>query len=141
MIPIAGSACTYSYATLGEFVAWFIGWDLLVEYSIGAAAVAVGWSGYAVSFLNQMGIHFPPQLAAFAVVCAAVLVFRYREPDLPRPFKTPWVPVVPLLGIACCLYLALSLPFEAWFRLLFWLIIGLVIYFLYGVRHSRLSLK
>jgi APA family basic amino acid/polyamine antiporter len=80
-------------------------------------------------------------LAAFAVVCAAVLVLRYREPDLPRPFKTPWVPVVPLLGIACCLYLALSLPFEAWFRLLFWLIGGLVIYFLYGVRHSRLSLK
>lgn len=429
MIPIAGSAYTYSYATLGEFVAWFIGWDLLVEYSIGAAAVAVGWSGYAVSFLNQMGIHFPPQLAApagtqlvflsdelirtmqisapagwhqlssysealqragislahldqatavfnlpafvivalltallvkgiresaifnaiivvvkvavilavigvgitfvnpsnwtpfvppnsgkfgefgwsgvvrgaavvffaylgfdavstaaqesrnpkrdmpigilgslvictvlyilvalvvtgvvnysrlnvadpvavaidaigihwlavlvklgaiagltsvilvlllgqpriifsmardgllpplfakvhprfgtpanttiisglavavvaslvpirllgelvsigtlaaFAVVCAAVLVLRYREPDLPRPFKTPWVPVVPILGIACCLYLAVSLPFEAWLRLLFWLIIGLVIYFLYGVRHSRLSLK
>ena len=80
-------------------------------------------------------------LAAFAVVCAAVLVLRYREPDLPRPFKTPWVRVVPLLGIACCLYLALSLPFEAWLRLLFWLIIGLVIYFLYGVRHSRLSLK
>jgi hypothetical protein len=53
----------------------------------------------------------------------------------------PWVPVVPLLGIACCLYLAVSLPFEAWLRLLFWLIIGLVIYFLYGVRHSRLSLK
>ena len=80
-------------------------------------------------------------LAAFAVVCRPFLVLRYREPDLPRPFKTPWVPVVPLLGIACCLYLAVSLPFEAWLRLLFWLIIGLVIYFLYGVRHSRLSLK
>lgn len=429
MIPIAGSAYTYSYATLGEFCAWFIGWDLLVEYSIGAAAVAVGWSGYVVSFLDQMGIHLPPQLtappgtqlvflsdelvrtmqisvpegwyqlgsysealqragissvnldhetaifnlpafiivalltallvkgiresaifnsvivvvklavilavigvgiafvkpsnwtpfvpansgnfgefgwsgvvrgaavvffaylgfdavstaaqesrnphrdmpigilgsllictvlyilvalvitgvvnysrlnvadpvavaidavgihwlavlvklgaiagltsvilvlllgqpriifsmahdgllppffakihprfgtpayttiisgfavavvaslvpirllgelvsigtlAAFAVVCAAVLVLRHRDPDLPRPFKTPWVPVVPLLGIACCLYLAASLPIEAWLRLLIWLIGGLVIYFAYGMRHSRLSLK
>ena len=52
------------YATLGQFFAWLIGWDLLVEYSIGAAAVAVGWSGYVVSFLDQMGIHVPPQLTA-----------------------------------------------------------------------------
>ena len=64
MIPIAGSAYTYAYATLGEFFAWLIGWDLLVEYSIGAAAVAVGWSGYVVSFSDQMGIHVPPQLTA-----------------------------------------------------------------------------
>jgi APA family basic amino acid/polyamine antiporter len=76
-------------------------------------------------------------LAAFTVVCAAVLVLHHREPDIPRPFKTPLVPVVPLVGIACCLYLALSLPFEAWLRLLFWLALGLVIYFLYGIRHSR----
>jgi basic amino acid/polyamine antiporter, APA family len=76
-------------------------------------------------------------LAAFTVVCGAVLVLRYREPDLPRPFRTPWVPVVPLLGMVCCLYLAVSLPFEAWLRLLFWLIIGLVIYFLYGMKHSK----
>src|SRR5512142_1485135 len=47
MIPIAGSAYTYSYATLGEFFAWFIGWDLVLEYAMGAATVAVGWSGYA----------------------------------------------------------------------------------------------
>jgi len=80
-------------------------------------------------------------LAAFTVVCAAVLVLRYREPDLPRPFKTPWVPWAPLLGVACCLYLALSLPFEAWLRLLFWLVLGLVIYFLYGIRHSRAATK
>ena len=50
MIPVAGSAYTYSYATLGEIFAWFIGWDLIIEYSIGAAAVAVGWSSYVVSF-------------------------------------------------------------------------------------------
>jgi basic amino acid/polyamine antiporter, APA family len=98
-------------------------------------------TGQAAANYAGPAIVFSFVLAAFAVVCAAVLVLRYREPDLPRPFKTPWVPLVPLLGIACCLYLALSLPFEAWLRLFFWLIIGLVIYFLYGVRHSRLGLK
>ena len=61
MIPIAGSAYTYGYATLGELVAWIIGWDLILEYLFGAATVAVGWSGYVVSFLRDLGIHIPPQ--------------------------------------------------------------------------------
>ena len=55
MIPIAGSAYTYGYATLGEFVAWIIGWDLILEYLFGAATVAVGWSGYFAAFMNQIG--------------------------------------------------------------------------------------
>src|ERR1700720_4482193 len=55
-VPIAGSAYTYGYATLGEFVAWIIGWDLILEYALGAATVAVGWSGYMVSFLHDFGI-------------------------------------------------------------------------------------
>ncbi|HML53298.1 MAG TPA: amino acid permease [Solidesulfovibrio magneticus] len=61
MIPIAGSAYTYAYATLGELLAWFIGWDLILEYSVCAATVAVGWSGYMISFLKTLGIHVPPQ--------------------------------------------------------------------------------
>src|SRR5687767_2851323 len=61
MIPIAGSAYTYSYATLGEFFAWIIGWDLILEYLFAAATVAVGWSGYVVSFLKDMGIVIPAQ--------------------------------------------------------------------------------
>ena len=60
MIPISGSAYTYSYATLGEFVAWIIGWDLILEYLFAASAVAVGWSGYVVSFLKDVGIVIPP---------------------------------------------------------------------------------
>ncbi len=64
MIPVAGSAFTYSYATLGEVFAWFIGWDLIIEYSIGASAVAVGWSSYVVSFLRQFGINVPPEFSA-----------------------------------------------------------------------------
>src|SRR5512146_2512920 len=61
MIPIAGSAYTYSYATLGEFLAWIIGWDLILEYLFAASTVAVGWSGYVVSFLKDLGVIIPPQ--------------------------------------------------------------------------------
>ncbi len=59
MIPIAGSAYTYSYATLGELVAWIIGWDLILEYAFGAATVAVGWSGHFRAFLNDIGVNLP----------------------------------------------------------------------------------
>src|SRR3954453_16855744 len=63
-VPIAGSAYTYAYATMGEFVAWLIGWDLILEYSLGATTVAIGWSGYVVSFLHNVGIIIPPQFAS-----------------------------------------------------------------------------
>jgi APA family basic amino acid/polyamine antiporter len=64
-VPIAGSAYTYGYATLGEFVAWIIGWDLILEYALGAATVAVGWSGHLTSFLHDFfGVDFPAALAA-----------------------------------------------------------------------------
>jgi APA family basic amino acid/polyamine antiporter len=59
MIPIAGSAYTYSYETLGEFIAWIIGWDLVLEYLFGAATVSVGWSGYFVSFMGSIGVTMP----------------------------------------------------------------------------------
>ena len=64
LIPIAGSAYTYGYATLGEIFAWIIGWDLILEYAFGAATVASGWSGYVNSFLQDYGIHLPPSLTA-----------------------------------------------------------------------------
>jgi APA family basic amino acid/polyamine antiporter len=64
MIPISGSAYTYSYTTLGEFLAWIIGWDLILEYLFAASTVSVGWSGYVVSFLKDFGIHIPVQLTA-----------------------------------------------------------------------------
>ncbi|MGQ0561905.1 MAG: amino acid permease [Gemmatimonadota bacterium] len=64
MIPVAGSAYTYAYATMGELLAWIIGWDLILEYSLGASTVAVGWSGYIVSFLRDIGINFPEQWAS-----------------------------------------------------------------------------
>jgi APA family basic amino acid/polyamine antiporter len=63
LVPMAGSAYTYGYATLGELFAWIIGWDLILEYAVGAITVAVGWSGYVVSFLRDFGIQMPPQLS------------------------------------------------------------------------------
>ena len=60
-VPIAGSAYTYAYATMGEFIAWLIGWDLILEYMVGATTVAIGWSGYVTSFLHDLGINIPAQ--------------------------------------------------------------------------------
>ncbi len=64
LVPIAGSAYTYGYATLGELFAWIIGWDLILEYALGATTVSIGWSGYVVSFLDGIGIHIPAALQA-----------------------------------------------------------------------------
>ncbi len=64
MIPIAGSAYTYAYATMGEFLAWIIGWDLVLEYAVGAATVSISWSAYVVSLLHDIGINLPPYLVA-----------------------------------------------------------------------------
>jgi APA family basic amino acid/polyamine antiporter len=63
-VPVAGSAYTYAYATLGEFIAWIIGWDLILEYALGAATVAVGWSGNLVTLLHQLGLSFPAAVSA-----------------------------------------------------------------------------
>src|SRR4051794_6639737 len=63
MVPVAGSAYTYAYATMGEIVAWIIGWDLILEYALSTATVAVGWSGYFVSLMNDIGVHVPASIA------------------------------------------------------------------------------
>ena len=77
-------------------------------------------------------------LFAFVLVCAGVLILRRREPGRPRAFKTPFVPVIPALGILACVYLMFGLPEITWLRFGGWLIVGITIYFLYGYRHSRL---
>jgi APA family basic amino acid/polyamine antiporter len=78
-------------------------------------------------------------LLAFVIVCAGVLVLRYKRPNLVRPFRTPLVPAVPILGILICGYMMFGLPQDTWIRLLVWLAFGLLIYFLYGIRHSRIG--
>ncbi len=78
-------------------------------------------------------------LLAFSVVCAGVWILRRRDPDRPRPFRTPFFPWIPLGGILSCAYLMVSLPLSTWIRLGYWLALGLAIYFLYGRKHSKLS--
>lgn len=75
-------------------------------------------------------------LAAFTFVCISVIVLRYTAPQLPRPFRCPLVPLIPILGILCCLTLAFSLPAVNWYRLLGWWAIGVIIYLFYGRKHG-----
>ena len=80
-------------------------------------------------------------LLAFAIVCAAVLIMRYVDPDAKRPFKTPFFPFVPIAGVLGCLLLMFSLPWENWLRLLVWLGLGMLIYFTYGFWKSKQRFK
>ena len=77
-------------------------------------------------------------LFAFILVCIGVLVMRKTQPDAPRAFRTPWVPLVPILGVLTCLFMMVFLPFDTWLRLFVWLAIGFVIYFGYSKKHSIL---
>ena len=78
-------------------------------------------------------------LFAFVVVSGGIIALRYRRPELHRPFRTPMVPLVPILAILICGYMMVSLPLDTWIRLLVWLAIGLVIYFVYGQKHSKVG--
>ncbi len=78
-------------------------------------------------------------LLAFVIVCGGILVLRKTQPDVPRPFRTPWVPAVPILGILICGYMMSGLPKDTWIRLIVWMALGLAIYFLYGRQHSVLN--
>jgi APA family basic amino acid/polyamine antiporter len=78
-------------------------------------------------------------LLAFVIVCFGIMVLRYQKPNLPRPFRTPMVPIVPILGILICAYMMYSLPVDTWLRLIVWMAIGLIIYFTYSMSHSRVG--
>ncbi len=77
-------------------------------------------------------------LLAFTIVCISIIVLRKTRPDIPRPFRTPWVPVIPLLGAFICLAQMFALPLDTWLRLIIWMAIGLIIYFTYGIRKSKI---
>ncbi len=79
-------------------------------------------------------------LLAFVIVCAGVWIIRRRSPEIPRAFKTPWVPFTPIMGMLISLLMMFGLPFDTWLRLLVWLVIGMVVYFTYGRKHSRVQL-
>ncbi len=99
-----------------------------IVVALGAAFVPIG----VVLELTNIGTLF-----AFILVALGIVVLRRTDPDRPRPFRTPWVPLLPLVSVAFCLYLMLNLPLLTWIRFGVWLLIGAVIYFTYGVKHSR----
>ncbi|MGZ3119123.1 amino acid permease [Streptomyces sp. H62] len=107
-----------------------------VTWIVGVASAAI--AGFLpigeAAELTNIGI-----LLAFVVVCAAVIVLRYRQPDLPRTFRTPWMPVVPALGIVFSIWLITFLQWQTWARFAVWLLLGLVIYFGYSYRKSELA--
>ncbi|MFE5393911.1 amino acid permease [Streptomyces sp. NPDC056568] len=107
-----------------------------VTWIVGVASAAI--AGFLpigeAAELTNIGI-----LLAFVVVCAAVIVLRYRQPDLPRTFRTPWMPVVPALGIVFSIWLITFLQWQTWARFAVWLLVGLVIYFGYSYRRSELA--
>ena len=99
-----------------------------VFVAVSAAFAPIGW----VLELTNIGTLF-----AFVLVALGIVVLRRREPNRPRPFRTPWVPVLPIVSALFCLYLMLNLPLLTWLRFGLWMAIGASIYFLYSVRHSR----
>lgn len=103
------------------------------------------WTGVAVALISAFAnineiveLTNIGTLFAFALVCAGIIILRYKEPHRPRAFKTPFVPLVPLLGIGSCIYLMAGLPWVTWVRFAAWLGAGLLIYLLYGYHRSKL---
>ncbi len=103
-----------------------------VVVALGAAFAPIG----VVLELTNIGTLF-----AFVLVAMGIWILRHTDPDRPRPFRTPWVPVLPILSALFCIYLMLSLPLVTWLRFGLWMAIGLALYFLYGVRHSKLRAR
>jgi basic amino acid/polyamine antiporter, APA family len=108
--------------------------------------VTTFWTGVAVAAVSAIAnineiveLTNIGTLFAFVLVCLGVIVLRYREPHRARAFRTPWVPLVPLLGIASCIYLMAGLPSVTWIRFGVWLVLGLVVYIMFGWRRSRIA--
>ncbi|MFD7455541.1 MULTISPECIES: amino acid permease [unclassified Streptomyces] len=107
-----------------------------VTWIVGVASAAI--AGFLpigeAAELTNIGI-----LLAFVVVCVAVIVLRYRQPDLPRTFRTPWMPFVPAVGVVFSIWLITFLRWQTWLRFAVWFAVGLVVYFAYSYRHSKLA--
>jgi basic amino acid/polyamine antiporter, APA family len=100
--------------------------------------IAVGVCAMFTSIDEMVDLTNIGTLFAFILVCIGILILRKRDPGRPRAFRTPWVPVVPLLGVISCAYLMLGLPWITWIRFALWLIVGLIVYYSYGFRRSGL---
>jgi basic amino acid/polyamine antiporter, APA family len=107
--------------------------------STGVVGIVVAFIGSLVPIGDLGQMVSIGTLMAFVIVCAGVWVMRVKRPEVHRPFKTPWVPFVPIMGIIIALAMMLGLNGVTWIRLVVWLIIGMVIYFTYGRKHSKVQ--
>ncbi len=126
LVPMAGSAYTYGYATLGELIAWIIGWDLILEYALGAVTVAIGWSGYVVSFLKDVGISIPCSLAAARGVVAP----GCTEPAM---FNLPAVIIIALVTALLVIGIKESANFN---NVIVFVKLAVVLLFIVGAAHA-----
>jgi APA family basic amino acid/polyamine antiporter len=110
MIPVSGSAYSYSYATLGEGVAWFIGWSLVWEYLLAVATVSVGWSGYAVSLLDQLGLHIPDALSNAPLASVGDTLHIVRTGAI---INVPAMVIVALIATICYIGIKQSAIFNS----------------------------
>jgi len=107
-------------------------------FSTILTGLAVGVTAMFTSIDEMVDLTNIGTLFAFMLVCMGIIILRKKDPDRPRAFRTPWVPVVPILGILSCFYLMMGLPVVTWFRFGLWLLLGLLFYFMYGYKHSKL---
>jgi len=126
LVPMAGSAYTYGYATLGELIAWIIGWDLVLEYALGAVTVAIGWSGYVVSFLKDIGITVPCSLAA----ARGVVAHQCTDPAI---FNLPAVVIIALVTTLLVIGIKESANFN---NIIVFVKVAVVLLFIVGAAHA-----
>jgi basic amino acid/polyamine antiporter, APA family len=129
MTRVAGSAYSYSYVTLGELVAWIVGWDLILEYSFGAMTVAIGWSGYMVSLLKDFGVHLPPTLTT----AHGVLVTLADGTQAPALFNLPAVFIVALATTLLVIGLKESAKFN---NVIVFIKVFVILLFIFGAAHA-----
>ncbi len=129
LVPMAGSAYTYGYATLGELIAWIIGWDLVLEYALGAVTVAIGWSGYVVSFLHDVGIDVPCALSA----ARGTMVACHDGTQVAAIFNLPAVIIIGLVTTLLVIGIKESANFN---NVIVFVKVAVVLLFIVGAAHA-----
>jgi APA family basic amino acid/polyamine antiporter len=129
LVPMAGSAYTYGYATLGELFAWIIGWDLILEYALGAVTVSIGWSGYVVSFLRDLGIHIPPALSA----ARGTLITLADGTQVTAIFNLPAVIIIAIITLLLVIGISESATVN---NVIVFVKVAVVLLFIFGAVHA-----
>ena len=129
LVPMAGSAYTYGYATLGELFAWIIGWDLILEYALGAVTVSIGWSGYVVSFLRDIGINIPPALSA----ARGTLITLADGTQVTAIFNLPAVIIIAIITLLLVIGIRESATVN---NVIVFVKVAVVLLFIFGAVHA-----